>query len=335
MKQRYVFLDYTRLVAAYLVVLGHLLPISGNPVKSFIYTFHISLFFLISGMLHSYNGHIQIKKYVKAILVPALFFFFFVGALLCVFAYCSFFQMDYSDYYGIIKPNNYISAISFAFWYDLKNLILGNMVINGPCWFLFALFFMKCIADICLKNNRALVACILFSFLLVAISKEIINPFSIGRALFGLPFYLIGYYYKNSFIEISRYKNSILLSFMCFLCVLICLYFNHQPSYTALEYGVLPFPLNTLVFYIGGISGTIMVMLLCSKWQSGKYVEYVVNSLITILGVQALFFKPFIAMFGRDLNIGIHLLIAVIITLLCCIVHSLLLNISPILIGKK
>ncbi|MCQ2199390.1 MAG: acyltransferase family protein [Paludibacteraceae bacterium] len=81
-QDRYICLDYARIFVAFLVIYGHLYsPDPNNIVRVFIYQFHMPFFFLVSGMLHKYNGTIQIKKYFKTIIVPVftystIFFFF-------------------------------------------------------------------------------------------------------------------------------------------------------------------------------------------------------------------------------------------------------------------
>ena len=334
MKYRYVFLDYTRIIAAYLVVLGHLLPISGNVVKGFIYSFHISLFFLVSGMLHSYKENIQIKKYTKTILVPAVFFYFFIGILLNIFDYYSIFDMNNNVSCGI-ENTNLIQFLCLSTWRDLEFLFCGKYGTNGPCWFLFALFILKIMTDISLQNKRNLIVCLLLCPILFAFAKFVINPLSIGRAMLAFPFYIFGYYYKESIIKLSNNNYSRVLTIAFLIVLLGCLYINHQPSYTSLEFGILPFPGDVVFFYLSGISGTFMIMLFCSKWRKCKYVELFANSLITILGVQALFFKPFISIYGRNMNLVIYIIIAAIITMLCCLVHYILSKNMPFVIGKK
>jgi fucose 4-O-acetylase-like acetyltransferase len=74
-EERDASLDWARIIAAFLVIYGHLYsPELKDPVRVFIYQFHMPFFFLISGMLHKYRGRIQLLKYCKTILVPFLLF---------------------------------------------------------------------------------------------------------------------------------------------------------------------------------------------------------------------------------------------------------------------
>ena len=333
-KERIAILDWTRVIAAYLVVLGHLLPVSGSPVKSFIYSFHISLFFIISGALHRFNGNIQLRKYLRTILFPSVFFLFFVGVILCCFSYYSLFGMNYIDSYGAEKPSNLFVGVSLAIWHDIKNLLFGEMPVNGPVWFLYALFIVKIVADYCLLRKSNLIVILFIAPLLFTFSKYILNPFSLGRAMMALPFFLMGYLYRDVFFRFSKIKYSTVIFIVFLFLSFFCLYFNHQPSYTALEFGVLPFPVNMFFFYLAGVSGTFMIMSLCSKLKSNKHIEYVASCLISILGVQALFFKPVIGVLGKELNLSIYIVLAVIITIACCLFHYILIKYIPFLLGK-
>ena len=334
MQKRICFLDYTRIITAYLVVLGHLLPINGCFLKNFIYTFHISLFFLISGMLHKKTGTFMYKKYIKTILIPAFFFFIVIGILLGIMGYFSFLGLKYHALYGI-DASNIFEAIALAFVYDVKRLLLGNIVTNGPCWFLFALFIVKLLMDFALTKRRCMVASLLICGILFLFSKIVVNPLSLGRAMLAYPLYLAGYFYKDSFIEFSKWKHSFIFSFVFLLGTIVCLFINGQPSYTQLSFGRLPLPLNILCFYTGALFGTLMVMSFCAKWPSTKYTEYMANCLITIVGAQALFYKPVVHSLGREQNIILYIIIAFVITVFCCILHFFLERYIPWAVGKK
>lgn len=47
---RIIYLDYAKVICAFLVVFGHLFE-GGTPIRNFIYCFHMPFFFLVSGML--------------------------------------------------------------------------------------------------------------------------------------------------------------------------------------------------------------------------------------------------------------------------------------------
>lgn len=67
-------IDVLRAWGIFLVIAGH----SGSPFSGFIYTFHMPLFFFITGYLR-YNGKVYswrsfIAKKIKSVLVPYVIF---------------------------------------------------------------------------------------------------------------------------------------------------------------------------------------------------------------------------------------------------------------------
>lgn len=67
-KSRRIFeLDIARVICMYLVVFGHLYSYDGgSPIRVWIYSFHMALFFFVSGILHKERVSIY-KRYCKYI----------------------------------------------------------------------------------------------------------------------------------------------------------------------------------------------------------------------------------------------------------------------------
>lgn len=133
--KRIPMLDYARLLTAFLVIYGHLFPYEpNNYVRVFIYQFHMPLFFVISGMLHKYNGSVQWYKYVRTILVPVVFFaflFFIVTGLLYSYSYGNYKESVLNEIFGGSLWKTYISYFVFS----IKGMGKGTVMLDGPCWF--------------------------------------------------------------------------------------------------------------------------------------------------------------------------------------------------------
>lgn len=73
-KKRDATIDIAKGIGIYLVCLGH--TTSNEVVLKWLYSFHMPLFFFLSGIFHSQseNYFIFFKKKVRALLVPYLFF---------------------------------------------------------------------------------------------------------------------------------------------------------------------------------------------------------------------------------------------------------------------
>lgn len=115
--KRIPMLDYARLLTAFLVIYGHLFPYEpNNYVRAFIYQFHMPLFFVISGMLHKYNGSVQLYKYVRTILVPVVsfaFLFFIVTGLLYSYGYGNYKESVLPEIWGGAACGIHILVILF------------------------------------------------------------------------------------------------------------------------------------------------------------------------------------------------------------------------------
>ena len=86
MSKRINYIDYMRGIAIILVVMGHLIQFNGfptsNPVFEFIYSFHMPLFFAISGYItqrvtsietiYEYFTYLK-KKFLSIILLVAIY----------------------------------------------------------------------------------------------------------------------------------------------------------------------------------------------------------------------------------------------------------------------
>lgn len=84
-KERLTYLDVAKGIGILLVVIGHVYAFNRQIVDRFfviwLYSFHMPLFFIISGMLIAYKDEKDIwkfvKKRIKGILIPYVFFSIF------------------------------------------------------------------------------------------------------------------------------------------------------------------------------------------------------------------------------------------------------------------
>ena len=76
MKKRVEWIDSLRGLAMFLVILGHSFYIRNNKIRNYLYSFHMPLFFFISGLTTKRKdiSFIEfIKKKAKNLLLPYLF----------------------------------------------------------------------------------------------------------------------------------------------------------------------------------------------------------------------------------------------------------------------
>ena len=131
------YLDYAKGFGIILVVLGHIYDIS-NPIKIWLYSFHMPLFFIISGLLIRYtninerdmNG-IIVSKF-KSLIIPYIFF-----ELVAIFIWMC--QNEFT-----------LSALR---WNVVDSILMYCKA--GTTWFLFALFVSEIIFILLLKYIKS------------------------------------------------------------------------------------------------------------------------------------------------------------------------------------
>lgn len=125
-KKRCVFLDEVKGISIILIVLGHIILLNnpnGNWLCTYIYTFHVPIFFIISGILYSMRAvdfsKIEKKEFVKKKINKLLYPYFTFSILTILYLIIE----------AIITKNSMTSVIK----------ILINTVClfgYGPAWFL-------------------------------------------------------------------------------------------------------------------------------------------------------------------------------------------------------
>ena len=171
-------------------------------------------FFLVSGMLHKYSGKMQIRKYVKTLIVPTCFF---VGTF---FIYSSlFYQHGLFGFKSSIPQelvgNSLLATLKNYFLFSVDGIKNGIYIPDGPCWFLIALFYCKVMTD-CVNKQPVLcllIWCILFYVLCLCRNRY----FFLANAVMAMPFYYCGFVAKKylpSLVNI-KYTSNPQQSFKC------------------------------------------------------------------------------------------------------------------------
>ena len=195
-----------------LVIYGHNLPI----IESYIYSFHMPLFFFLGGFFHPKDFNFKVvKKRAKQILIP----YFLWSSLLFLFWF--FIGRKFGDSVEL----NYS---------PVKNLI-GIFYAQGdhdymdwgvPLWFLPAIFFTFLFFGFVrrIKNRGyqicSLLALITIGFLVPVFLKTHII-WSLDVSLVSMFFYSFGFYLKNFWFK-KKYKNELLFILVLLVFHAIC-----------------------------------------------------------------------------------------------------------------
>lgn len=225
--ERYHSIDYAKTIVIYLVIVGHL-GISSVE-HNFIYSFHMPLFFFLSGMLFNINYPCKerISLNFKKLIIPYFWFSFisfltlpFIASLLNV---------------STLSFNNFGQQLLAA----LSGVMYGvnpslNPIWNNVLWFLPCLFWIQVFYSCIGKTNQMLLLSFLLLLLqiLIPLFATYINPympysrliFGIDSAFIGLIFFHLGYLFKkNKLLEIAKKVNILVLlySFLMSLAFLM------------------------------------------------------------------------------------------------------------------
>lgn len=176
--------DILRGIAAVLMILGHsfiVYPINISQIpwcaaiSHFIYTFHMELFFILSGYVyHCIAYRSFMKKKIERIMIP--YFLFGTGALLL-------------RAFGGTAVNHNIS------FYDgiMKLLFQG-----GGYWFLYVSFFIFLIyplLDRYIKNGKQEIV-VMLAFLCIDQFLTITNFFALDTVIHYIPYFVFGHCLK-------------------------------------------------------------------------------------------------------------------------------------------
>ena len=134
--KRILWIDYAKSICIYLVLLGH--AHASQPVTDFIYTFHMPLFFFLSGCLFSFEKHPNFKEFAikrfKGLMVPYLWinlitylFWLFAGRNFGEDATIS--TTWYSPIIGILLGYSKQMIHNTPMWFFILSLFLGNILL--------------------------------------------------------------------------------------------------------------------------------------------------------------------------------------------------------------
>ena len=326
-RSRINWIDWAKSTSMFLVVLGHChIQSSYQLTTQVIYSFHIPLFFYLSGLLSPKNfSKSSLLKDCKYIIAP----YFVFGTLL------------------IITHSLLSGDFSFSFYYtNIGSLFVGDDACIGAIWFLPALFICKQLYFLYQRIGRGSIIthALLFTLSLFPayyISSNNINlPLFADSALFGLPFFLIGSK-SLTIIEGKVNKNIpiIIGAIVSFTLTIILSSHNGFVSIATCSYGN-----NLLLYYINAFTGIAAITGTCLLLRNFCLDFILTTSYGTIvtLGIHGsilLILQYYIPMYAGFYTPSVSLPIAIIysfITYIICYVIILLGDrYCPQLLGLK
>ena len=187
--KRILWIDYAKSICIYLVLLGH--AHASQPVTDFIYTFHMPLFFFLSGCLFSFEKHPNFKEFAikrfKGLMVPYLW----INLITYLF--------------WLLAGRNFgeDATISTTWYSPIIGILLGyskQMIHNTPMWFFICLYFLEIFYYLLFKplqkKSKSIKISVLIVIAVIGYTNYAYNPytlpFCLGTAIVGMVFYGIG-----------------------------------------------------------------------------------------------------------------------------------------------
>jgi acyltransferase len=337
------YIDYMKGIGILLVVLGHMSELP-NSMRIFIYSFHMPLFFFISGYLFNANKNKEFKPFLKkktfSLLLPyiylQLFLFLFYSAA--------------DTYSG--NGHNFAEHILTIIY---GNILFETNYINTP-WFLICLFTVDLMFQritTLTKNNLRVIGLIALVSSLIGYSLSFFNiirlPFTLDVTFTALAFYSAGYLFKQTgFVgKVESKLKKVSVTVLAFLLPnIIFLLLNNLWSPTSLlvdgridmiylKYG------NYLLFYIAALTGILFIYYL-TTWLEGKNISvlnYLGQNSLTIMvfhiPVYVVIGKAFEMLGLSDNQLLLLLVKFILILLITGVIISIVNRYLPFTVGKK
>ncbi len=221
------WIDWAKALAITFVVFGHTPQEPGSFPQSYITTFHMPLFFMISGYLtkKEYFSLSILKKYWHTLIIP-------------YFCYNIIFYPYWIVRHAIDVPN--------ADWFDYFKPLIGTIMLqcetkyyeslNGVTWFIVSLLVYKLILSICNKYKFGNIIILFLSF--VCAILYVINEFYLFTSdlppiglLKCMPFYFIGYYCRQEDIIADKpEKKDWYIAISCLITSIAIYFINDYMS---------------------------------------------------------------------------------------------------------
>ncbi len=255
MSTRLSYLDLGKGLAIVLVVLGHIY--AENPIKIWLYSFHLPLFFFISGCLLTLGTTRSIKTVIqnrlKSLMLPYALFSF---VLFSLWAIKEFRKVSLETV--IMKIINILSLQGIeALWFL-------------PCLFISEILFLIIIRNI---KSKTIIFLILLVFSVIPfVAKDYYNFKLFMRVFIATAFLGIGYY-TFSYIKSRSFNILVPISLLAINIILgAC---NGLVDLYSLQLG------NYILYFASAVSGILSILLFFKYIGNIKAISFLgVNSLI-------------------------------------------------------
>lgn len=266
------WIDWAKCIAITMVVYGHIPQTEGSFLPFYICTFHIPLFFFISGYLTKTrpNTKEEFKKCKHSLIIPYILyniiFYPYWAIRLYIDQGIGFSILDY-----IIKP---FIGIPFL---QINSPISSS--VNGAMWFVAVLLIMRLTIHLCIHTSKPLlyikiIALIFIGLYIISMKHKLPLSMTIEGLFKCMPLYLLGYLTKQYhwLEEISIQKDFIVAFILLSISIWATFIYKDSDCFTN----------QIIAFYIVLITATYGILLLC------KVLNNITNPIIVNISIGTL-----------------------------------------------
>ena len=281
MRDRNVLYDRAKGIGITLVVLGHLFTYGSYPF-AVIFSFHMPLFFFVSGVL--FNPTEGLKNMTIKIITRCLFPFVFFTVL------------------GfLVKLIFFSGGVSFkVLIYETFWNIGADSIMMGALWFLgiLALSFMalSCIINCRINKARYWLVFVVLSILAVVAEKiPFAIPFRMKTLFAAILFVWLGYILKDKILVFLKHKN---VKYYFFLLGVIFLYISYLNKTVNIAIPVY----NNFIFYLISAFLGIFLTFVISQWRWLVFFDFFGKNSLYIFATHAIWIKVYTLIIGNIFN---------------------------------
>jgi len=278
MSDRIEWLDIAKGIGIIFVIFAHVLTISPA-LLNYIYSFHMPLFFFVSGYLFSDTKYKTLKSFAKK-KVQTLIVPYFIFSIVS-FLYWALIQTKMGD---DIQHPNFLKTFIGMFYSNPDNY---SMSFNVALWFLTCLFSTEMIFFMLKRRieNRfhLIISLVIFSIIgyLYSLYVPFNMPWSIDIAFTAIVFYGTGYLFKS-----INNNDDFLNKFSKVPILLLIMPINYLLSQMNLEIDMASNELhNYFLFYSGAFLGIFSWISVSYMIKDSKTLSYIGKNSLIIFGL--------------------------------------------------
>lgn len=325
--KREAWVDWAKALLMLFVVVGHA-GLRHDLFLNLIYSFHMPAFFIISGYL--YNPH-PWKKTTLHFLVPIVF---------CSILSLGFYTMQYFHKNGVFDP--------LYVWNNSWQSILGvpspgSYTLFVGIWFIIILWLCRMIMGDIIKSSCNFIhrnILVLISIcIMVALLEGVYDfvPYDVEllylfRLPYMLPFFLIGYFYKQNKNYISNVISRFSLRQRIITGLILFISFTIFNGYVEIYGGI--YGDNVIVFFINAMASSYLFFKMCSLFKARRFVVVFSKGTFFILGTHYLLLTIIGHMVRFNDGVIYPWLCGILIFCLLYYPIKFCINKCPILLGK-